>query len=238
MGTGSGASPSAPPYHEVSNYSMMPSMYGGPAPLNMQYGGPAPPNMAYGGPMQPYPPHVGMAYATHPQAPYAGIMPQEQPVVVMSQATATAVMQNQSLYDALHIRYKRMDNAILGLGITQMILWFPLGFLYFIGMLPPRGRQHMGIAVLFFILSMVGFITVLAIDYRYCYYDYNSNWYCYYYPGLKFVGFVFLPYIALSAASIGVGTQHRRLELALRITDPQRFSQMYPERTDSSLLAI
>ena len=225
MGAGSSsASPSAPPYHD--NYAMVPPVYSGQAP----------PNMQYGGPVQAYPPHGGMAYAAHPQAPYAGIAPQ-QSVVIMSQATATAAMQNQSLYDALHTRYKRMDNAILGLGITQMVLWFPLGFLYFIGLLPPRGRLHMGIGVLFFILSMAGFITVLAIDYQSCYY-YYYGYDCYYYPGLKLIAFVFLPYVALSAASIGVGTQHRRLELAMRIADPQHFSQMYPERTDASLLAI
>ena len=57
-------------------------------------------------------------------------------------------------YDELDRRHRRTSRAVLGLAITQMILWFPLGFLYLVGLRGRRGRAHWRVACFFLALAL------------------------------------------------------------------------------------
>ena len=182
-------------------------------------------------PQQAYPMYAG------PSSVYGGPMavavPAGPTVVYVSGPGYRADVPTPLQYDALERRYRQLDSAIVGLSITQMVLWFPLGFLYFIGLMPLRGRLHMGMGILFFLLSLIGFIVLVAINYYSCEYSYYE-WACYYVPALKTVAFVFVPYLALSAASIGVGANHRSIENLLRLADDNRFVNTYRNRISST----
>ena len=178
------------------------------------------------------PPPPGVMYAVYNPS----VSAQQQVVYVPAPAPVTT---GAFTYEQLEARYRAMDRAIMGLSVTQMIFWFPLGFLYFVGLTPRNGRLHMGMGVLFFLLSMVGFITLLSVTWYNCYYNYNGtggqDYTCYPDGGLKALGFIFAPFIALSAASIGVGVRHAALEVALRTSNLQRFASTYPTRVTSNV---
>ena len=189
-----------------------------------------------GYPPQGYPPQAypgGVVYGTPvPVGAPAG------PTLVYVNMPGTVAPANSSTntplqYDALERRYRSLDSTILGLSIAQMVFWFPLGFLYFIGLNPRRGRLHMGMGILFFLLSLIGFLVLLAVNYYTCYYSYPNNVYCAYSPGLKAVSLVFLPYLALSTASIATGVSHRAIENLLRLADNTRFTNTYRNRATS-----
>jgi len=136
-------------------------------------------------------------------------------------ASLNSPLNAPGVYDKIRQRYEQMGTAILGLSIAQMIIWFPLGFLYFLGISPRSGKPHMAVGIVFFILSMAAFITILSITY--C----SSYSYCF---ETKFFAFICIPHIALSIASIAIGSNHRKLELLLRALNLHRFALDYPER--------
>ena len=132
-------------------------------------------------------------------------------------------------YDELDKRYVQLDRAIRGLAITQMVIWFPLGFLYFIGLTPPRGRLHMGMGILFLLFALAGlfgmiFGTTACLAPYFCIYDYT-------YP---LIALVFVPGAIIACASIGVGANHRQVENLLRMADNGRFLVTYSSRVGSA----
>jgi len=137
-------------------------------------------------------------------------------------ASLNSPLNTPGVYDTIRQRYEQLESAILGLAITQMIIWFPLGFLYFLGLFPRSGKTHMGVGIAFLILSMTAFI--ITVSWTYCGMYYYNCW------DQKLFAFVCVPHIALSIASIAVGANHRKLELLLRALDLQRFALDYPER--------
>jgi hypothetical protein len=186
---------------------------------------------------QPYYAPTAPAYYTTAYAPPPGVMGQSVVYVTQAQAPVAARALSTLTYDDLLPRYVAMDRAILGLAVTQMVLWFPLGFLFFVGLLPRRGRLHMGMGILFLILAMAAFCTLLAVTYSVCYWwsGYSYSYTCYAVPAYKTFAFIFVPYVALAAASIGVGSRHHALETCMRVHNPARFANEFPDRTSGTV---
>jgi len=203
--------------------------------------GGAPYAAAYAPGYAPMPPVDASPLPTLPTLPPAGYAPQHphsNATVAASSSMAVrppdtyatkAAVSSDRFYETLNARYRSMERSMLALTIVQGILWFPLGFLYLLGRYPPRGRVHMGIGIFFFIVSLAVFCVLLAVPFFVCNYYYGVT-VCYYAPTFKWVALAMLPFIALAAASIGVGAAHRKYELALRACDLSRFYAEYPER--------
>ena len=199
------------------------------------------PYAAYAQGYPPMSPADAAPLPTLPAADYSQYLPSG---ITMAASSSVAVQppdtyatkvvgSSDRFYETLNARYRSKERSMLALMIVQGFLWFPLGFLYLLGRHPPRGRVHMGVGIFFFLVSLALFCFMLAVSFFVCTYDYYYGvpmTVCYYSTMYKWLALIMLPFIALAAASIGVGAAHRKYELALRVCDLNRFYAEYPER--------
>ena len=85
-----------------------------------------------------------------------------EPPVYMPNAT-TRLGPPLATYEQMEVVYVRLSSAMRALAIVQMVLWFPLGFIYMAGLGNRRGNVQMGIGILFSIFAMAGFVALAAL---------------------------------------------------------------------------
>ena len=85
-----------------------------------------------------------------------------------------------------------------------------------------RGRLHMGMGILFLLLSMAGVVALITQGWN-CIAFGPGAIFCIIDSSTSLIALIFGPYIALASASIAVGVQHRHAENLLRLADNGRF---------------
>jgi len=157
-----------------------------PLPTSYAYYGAAAPTPAY----HSFDPSMAAAAAATPLPPavsYSSVN------VAGASGGGLGGRKRDHLFDMLEVRYRDLENWLFGIGIAQMLLWFPLGLIYMVDLHPARGRTQSTIGIVFLVLAFAGCVTLAALSFV----RENGNYFEYLWQ-YKFLCLIFVPHIVFA----------------------------------------